>query len=118
MGHLLSHKQNNLAILFVGFAQQTAKVAQKSRLFARTAPNIFIRRLVLRKIRWLGWLITIVEKLIHGNFQCPGHLLQRFNGRNSVAILDAGDIGPEQASARSEERRVGKECRSRWSPYH
>ena len=25
--------------------------------------------------------------------------------------------GPEQ-EARSEERRVGKECRSRWSPYH
>src|SRR3712207_7833339 len=28
---------------------------------------------------------------------------------------DAGDI-PERL--RSEERRVGKECRSRWSPYH
>ena len=24
----------------------------------------------------------------------------------------------EGATARSEERRVGKECRSRWSPYH
>src|SRR3712207_9419734 len=24
----------------------------------------------------------------------------------------------EQFSTRSEERRVGKECRSRWSPYH
>src|SRR6266581_4024909 len=24
----------------------------------------------------------------------------------------------EAAGARSEERRVGKECRSRWSPYH
>src|SRR3712207_8347923 len=24
----------------------------------------------------------------------------------------------EQAASRSEERRVGKECRSRWSPYH
>ena len=23
-----------------------------------------------------------------------------------------------EASSRSEERRVGKECRSRWSPYH
>ena len=23
-----------------------------------------------------------------------------------------------QANTRSEERRVGKECRSRWSPYH
>ena len=27
-------------------------------------------------------------------------------------LQDAGQIG------RSEERRVGKECRSRWSPYH
>ena len=24
----------------------------------------------------------------------------------------------EMTSIRSEERRVGKECRSRWSPYH
>src|SRR5256885_12068031 len=27
-------------------------------------------------------------------------------------------IGRRGAVARSEERRVGKECRSRWSPYH
>src|SRR5687767_15746094 len=27
-------------------------------------------------------------------------------------------LGCERATARSEERRVGKECRSRWSPYH
>ena len=26
--------------------------------------------------------------------------------------------GEEEKSERSEERRVGKECRSRWSPYH
>ena len=26
--------------------------------------------------------------------------------------------GATQANYRSEERRVGKECRSRWSPYH
>jgi len=26
--------------------------------------------------------------------------------------------GLPERSARSEERRVGKECRSRWSPYH
>ena len=25
---------------------------------------------------------------------------------------------PEELRSRSEERRVGKECRSRWSPYH
>src|SRR2546422_10350429 len=28
------------------------------------------------------------------------------------------DYGFRLPSARSEERRVGKECRSRWSPYH
>jgi len=30
------------------------------------------------------------------------------------------EVGPDlwQADFRSEERRVGKECRSRWSPYH
>src|SRR5260221_3190750 len=27
-------------------------------------------------------------------------------------------IFPSKSSNRSEERRVGKECRSRWSPYH
>ena len=28
------------------------------------------------------------------------------------------DLPAEQKAGRSEERRVGKECRSRWSPYH
>src|ERR1035437_6721290 len=28
------------------------------------------------------------------------------------------DLDPDRGHARSEERRVGKECRSRWSPYH
>src|SRR5256885_16156178 len=28
------------------------------------------------------------------------------------------DARPGRAVQRSEERRVGKECRSRWSPYH
>src|SRR2546427_8155675 len=27
-------------------------------------------------------------------------------------------VGLHRSPARSEERRVGKECRSRWSPYH
>src|SRR3712207_7434582 len=46
-------------------------------------------------------------------------------------IVEAGTLDPERvvtphpyvdylvrAEVRSEERRVGKECRSRWSPYH
>ena len=29
-----------------------------------------------------------------------------------------GELSGVKSSSRSEERRVGKECRSRWSPYH
>src|SRR5256886_8920890 len=43
-------------------------------------------------------VLSVVEKLIK----------QR---RESIAQF-------EKAARRSEERRVGKECRSRWSPYH
>src|SRR3989449_9003296 len=42
-------------------------------------------------------------------------------GRDPRALLaalhDRRGLGP-RAAQRSEERRVGKECRSRWSPYH
>ena len=31
---------------------------------------------------------------------------------------DGGSRFPDSTDGRSEERRVGKECRSRWSPYH
>ena len=31
---------------------------------------------------------------------------------------DAADLVADAVEVRSEERRVGKECRSRWSPYH
>src|SRR5258707_3850081 len=31
---------------------------------------------------------------------------------------EPGGQSSELSTARSEERRVGKECRSRWSPYH
>ena len=35
-----------------------------------------------------------------------------------LADYEAGLIEFDVTNVRSEERRVGKECRSRWSPYH
>ena len=44
--------------------------------------------------------------------------LTRAKGLN-IKDLENGERVPVDAWAlRSEERRVGKECRSRWSPYH
>src|SRR5256885_10905555 len=53
----------------------------------------------------------------------PGRIPHSVHGR-TVRRVRADDLRrPETAPARarvgrSEERRVGKECRSRWSPYH
>ena len=41
-------------------------------------------------------------------------ILHRHSGRVPVILY----IDGAKSQLRSEERRVGKECRSRWSPYH
>src|SRR5437899_5386377 len=38
--------------------------------------------------------------------------------RSQSAAVAPGQGEVARADVRSEERRVGKECRSRWSPYH
>ena len=42
------------------------------------------------------------------------------SSENKKAITDAREVIAKtiNTTPRSEERRVGKECRSRWSPYH
>ena len=51
--------------------------------------------------------------------QAGVELARRVVAASFKDVLVAGDVGPLGVRlARSEERRVGKECRSRWSPYH
>ena len=48
------------------------------------------------------------------DFEC---LVEFDSGKTSGCnLVEVGAANHEEA--RSEERRVGKECRSRWSPYH
>ena len=75
------------------------------------------------------YLLDIDGRVV-GNAAPSGHLLRdrvdlapvrRFLGGAMLPILgdDPRSVeGRKVFSARSEERRVGKECRSRWSPYH
>src|SRR5215204_3675261 len=53
---------------------------------------------------------ALAPALPAGDAGANGHLDQTEHG-GARAIRTSG-------KARSEERRVGKECRSRWSPYH
>ena len=53
---------------------------------------------------------------------CPGSPFDISSNNTQQTDLTTTDTltgEPQSASnSRSEERRVGKECRSRWSPYH
>ena len=55
-------------------------------------------------------LIAILEANISSG------LLRRFNHEEPLVDRSQGEL--VALVERSEERRVGKECRSRWSPYH
>src|SRR3712207_2557462 len=77
---------------------------------------------------------TNLEASVHLINQAVLHDAKRFVFTSSIAVYGAGQVPmteeqtplPEDpygvskyaVELRSEERRVGKECRSRWSPYH
>ena len=70
----------------------------------------------------------IVEKSLNGDVNTPfrftyfnpfkGKFIASFDGHEYVGCSRMEDGSLLVAFDRSEERRVGKECRSRWSPYH
>ena len=67
----------------------------------------------------------IITVLIVSSVSCPvfaGAYVETREAYNTASelhevILRAG-YNFDMGAGRSEERRVGKECRSRWSPYH
>ena len=48
----------------------------------------------------------------------PPHFIQQLTFEYDGKPVFSADWGGGVSKDRSEERRVGKECRSRWSPYH
>src|SRR5437899_1178700 len=129
--HLLRHLGKQAPVATFHAPEQTAELAQRSRVFARAAPRAFGRRPALGQVGQFERLLAVVEELIQGNFEGAGELLQRLDRRDGVPVLNAGDVAADQARAlldvplrellflaqcaeavadyRSEERRVGKE---------
>src|SRR5258708_14289507 len=58
--------------------------------------------------------------LDQGIRQCASlsHAFQIWHARSKSFAYHFFEKASWRVSVRSEERRVGKECRSRWSPYH
>ena len=89
---------------------------QKKKLFKQTL--IKVRKLHPQK----GDVICFQPDLdwVDVNTMCQFMELYANNkvfGESKLAFVPA-DIKQLKHKKRSEERRVGKECRSRWSPYH
>ncbi len=98
-GHLLGHLQNQFAILFAGLAQQSAKLTQKPRIFPRTAPSVFVSGLLLEQIWQCRRFFAVIKELIEWDLEGACYLFQRFDGWDSVTILDAGYVTAKQTCA-------------------
>ena len=71
----------------------------------------------------MHWFLPVAQKLLdfrHGGFvggiACRQEILELVENKKLV-FVEAAHFSYD-GTVRSEERRVGKECRSRWSPYH
>src|SRR3712207_3804126 len=64
-----------------------------------------------------GPVLLLVTVSVHRCSACSGYFRAQppFLRRNAIY---AERVREKAVFSRSEERRVGKECRSRWSPYH
>ena len=78
------------------FAQWYTDICKKAELIDYSSVKGFM---ILRPYGYAIW--ENIQRIMDGEFKKTGH--------ENVAM---------PALIRSEERRVGKECRSRWSPYH
>src|SRR5258708_17556126 len=99
VGHLLGHVEQEPTVRFFNATHQPAELAQKTRLFPGAAPNDIVSALALRKIGEFGWFLSVIEKLIKGDFQSARHLFQCFNGRNAMAVFYAGNVQAQGSRA-------------------
>ena len=96
VGHFLGHVQNEFAIPFFHFAQQAAKLVEKTCIFADATPGDVIGRLALGEIRQLWRFLAVIKELIEWALESASEFFQRFDGRDSMTILYAGNVTTKQ----------------------
>src|SRR5260370_5525920 len=90
VGHFLGHVEDELAIPFLHFAQQAAKLVEKACIFTGASPGDVVRRLTLWKIRQLRRFLTVIKKLIERALKSASECFQRFGGRDTIARFYTG----------------------------
>ena len=63
-------------------------------------------------------IISPLVSVFSNNMSLEDTILKKMNEYSKLYVDSYNDLANKTNNERSEERRVGKECRSRWSPYH
>ena len=115
--------------LALGVQQIDSKIAGSLKLYFDPQSGHFTER-VERLVRKDGDLETILRQQIGDGesselARALAHrigdsspLMRRLDPKDAASISRSIETSVKEVLDRSEERRVGKECRSRWSPYH
>ena len=107
------------AVALAGLKKYSKRVKHKNLLALSSGANINFQK--------LGFIVERSElgenreKILSIKIpEQPGSFLKlaKIFGKLSVTEFNYRKSDDDDAYVRSEERRVGKECRSRWSPYH
>ena len=97
------------AVMF-GYSGRVTKLLRKSTLFVMIFFHI---QLIVGFVMLIGTseFLNTIKAVGMGKIMKDAYLRQSFVEHPTSMLIAAIQL-------RSEERRVGKECRSRWSPYH
>src|ERR1017187_10524695 len=87
---------------------------KKDQQFFQTTPGILSH---LRRLTQFGAFSVLVLAGVLLGCVIIINLMRSYEDKNNSALTIVNSPA-NQWLLRSEERRVGKECRSRWSPYH
>ena len=83
-------------------------------VFHATKDNDYVKRV----IGTAGDNIEYKEDQLFVNGKKVDEPYLDYNEKHKLGEYITGSLETKDINQRSEERRVGKECRSRWSPYH
>src|SRR3712207_6079151 len=94
----------------------TVKDIQKAIKYPHAAKDDLGRLRVAAAIGATGDFRERADELVRARADCL--VVDTAHGHSSRVVEAVREIKRRHPDTRSEERRVGKECRSRWSPYH
>ena len=97
---------------------KTLFLEQASALINLVTYSVYRQQLVEGLAQVVGQDVSHVEKVVNQSKYSEPPMQDMHEAPPNFDISPMVEMVYDEPVARSEERRVGKECRSRWSPYH